>query len=414
MRRFKFERRHPLAIVAGALLALMVSPLASAAAAETAAATAAAAGPAVLIGLDAEFGHRTSTSAPAIRQGILLAIDEINARGGVLGGRRLELVERDNRSVPARAEANIRELATLPELVAVFCGKFSPVVLDTIAAIHELRLPLLDPWAAVDEIVDNGHTPNYVFRLSLRDGWAVPALLEAARRRGLLKVGLLAPNTSWGRSSQRVAERHLKDVPGQHLVGIQWYNWGEKTLLAPYRDIVQSGAQAIILIANETEGALLVREMAALPAAERLPVFSHWGVSGGDFPAMTEGRLDQVDFSVVQTFTFVGNTAPRALAVLAALKLKFGIEGLARLPSQVGLAHAYDLTHILARAIDLAGNTDRAAIRDALERVGRVEGVIQTYDPPFTPDRHEALKAELLFVGRFTRDGVVRSQGGAP
>ena len=56
----------------------------------------------VLIGLDAEFGHLTSTSDDAIRMGILTAIDEINAAGGVLGGRPLELVTRDNRSIPAR------------------------------------------------------------------------------------------------------------------------------------------------------------------------------------------------------------------------------------------------------------------------------------------------------------------------
>ena len=46
-----------------------------------------ATGAPVLIGLDAEFGYKDSTSAEAIRQGILLAIEEINARGGVLGGR---------------------------------------------------------------------------------------------------------------------------------------------------------------------------------------------------------------------------------------------------------------------------------------------------------------------------------------
>lgn len=364
--------------------------------------------PPVIIGLDAEFGHRTSTSAPAIRQGILLAIDEINAAGGVLGGRPLALVERDNRSVPARADANIRELATVPDLVAVFCGKFSPVVVETIDLIHELKLPLMDPWAAVDRIIDNNHSPNYAFRLSLRDGWAIPALLAQIKRRDITRVGVMIPNTSWGRSSLQAIEQYEKDNPEITVSGAQWYNWGEKSLLFKYQSLLHAGAQAVLLVANETEGALLVREMAALPEGERRPIFSHWGVSGGDFYAMTEGRLDQVDFSVVQTFTFVGNERPRAKAVLDGLRRRFAIDTLSALPSQVGVAHAYDLTHILAHAIEKAGTTDRAAIRDALERGGRYDGLIRTYNPAFTPERHEALSPETLFVGRFTREGIVR------
>jgi branched-chain amino acid transport system substrate-binding protein len=94
----------------------------------------------VLIGLDAEFGHKTSSSAQAIERGIGLAIDEINGRGGVLGGRPLKLVSRDNRSVPARAKQNIRELAEMDDLVAIFTGKFSPVALEVLPLIHERRL----------------------------------------------------------------------------------------------------------------------------------------------------------------------------------------------------------------------------------------------------------------------------------
>ena len=78
--------------------------------------------PPVLIGLDAEFGHKTSTSAQAIQRGMEIAIDEINRKGGVLGGRKLELVITDNRSIPAMGVDNLRELARRPDLVAVFGG----------------------------------------------------------------------------------------------------------------------------------------------------------------------------------------------------------------------------------------------------------------------------------------------------
>jgi branched-chain amino acid transport system substrate-binding protein len=132
------------------------------------AALAAAADP-VYVGLDLEFGHQTSTSATAVQRGVEIAIAEVNAAGGVLGGRPLETVVMSNRAVPARGVENLRALAERKDLVAVLCGKFSPVVLEQIPLLSELKVPLLDPWAAADSIVDNGQRPNYVFRLSLRD-----------------------------------------------------------------------------------------------------------------------------------------------------------------------------------------------------------------------------------------------------
>ena len=122
----------------------------------------------IYIGLDAEFDFKGSTSAEAIENGILIAIDEINQNGGLLGGRSLALLERSNHSLPVRSLANIRELASIPDVVALFCGRFSPTVLDSLATIHELKIPMLDPWAAADAITDNNYQPNYVFRLSLR------------------------------------------------------------------------------------------------------------------------------------------------------------------------------------------------------------------------------------------------------
>ena len=75
--------------------------------------------------------------------------------------------------------------------------------------------------------------------------------------------------------------------------------------------------------------------------------------------------------------------------------------------SPVGVAHAYDMTHILAKAIDLAGTTERAAVRDALEKVRAHDGLVRRYAPPFTPTRHEALGADELLMARYRADGVL-------
>ena len=131
----------------------------------------------VRIGVDAEFGLKDSTSAQAIELGLRIAIAEVNASGGVIGGRPLELVIRDNRSMPARAIAHLNAFAAMPDLVAVFGGKFSPVMMDVVPIAHELRVPLMAVWSSADPIVNHGRHPNFVFRLALQDS------LQYARQR---------------------------------------------------------------------------------------------------------------------------------------------------------------------------------------------------------------------------------------
>jgi branched-chain amino acid transport system substrate-binding protein len=360
----------------------------------------------VLIGIDGEFGLENSTSAQAVELGVRVAVTRINAAGGVLGGRPLEIVTKDHRSIPARGIRNIKEFAAMPDLVAVFGGRFSPVVIEELPTLKEAKLPFLAVWSAADAIVDNNTTPNYAFRLSLRDSLAMPFALESAKKRGFNQVGLLLTNTSWGRSNQAAVEKYVDANPLPRVVATTWYNWQERTLIDKYRKLRDAGAQAIILVANDDEAAVLVREMAALPANERVPIISHWGVTGGKFVKEAGPALQQVDFSVIQTFSFF-NARPEPLKQFLETASKFGVRRIEDIESPVGAAHAYDMTYILARAINIAGTTDRAAIRNALEKVPAHDGLVKRYAPPFTAERHEALDASQLLMARYRADGVL-------
>ena len=360
----------------------------------------------VYVGLDAELGFAGSTSAQAIRMGMLIAMEEVNQAGGVLGGRPLQLIERDNKSLPARTLVNLQELAAQPDLVAVFGGRLSSPMLESLPLIHQLKLPLLGVWASTNSIVDNGYAPNYVFRLSLRDSWAMPTMLRHAAKKGPKRVGLLLTNNSWGRGNHEAAEAYVALHPELKIVGTQWYNWADTNFLDKYTALKQAGAQAIVLVAN-FEASHLVRTVAALPKAERLPIVSHWGVTGGTFVEEAGPALQEVDFALVQTYSFIDAKGPKARQVLAAAQRLFGVKDARSLASPVGLAHAYDLTHILARAIDRAGSTERPAVRAALEQVRNYDGLIKHYPQPFTPARHEALSQGDEFMARYAPDGAI-------
>jgi len=241
----------------------------------------------------------------------------------------------------------------------------------------------------------------------------MPYLLQYSAAQGYQQVGILFTNTAWGRSNLAAAEKYALTGRPPKIVRSAWYSWAEKTLIDKYNHLVDSGAEAIILVSNE-EAAILVREMAALPAARRVPLIAHGGLTGGEFFEQTGSALEKVKLSILQTFSFfsadpvmVARFIESATRIQADSVQKASPLRVDDIKSPAGVAHAYDAIHILARAINLAGSTDRSRIRDALEKIPRHRGLVKNYAPPFTASNHEALSKHELMMTRFRADGVL-------
>lgn len=359
----------------------------------------------IVLMLDAEFGNKTSTSAQAIERGIRIAMTEVNAKGGVLG-RPLELRLMDNRGVPAIGVDNFRDAVADASVLGVFGGKFSPTYIEVAPIANEMQTLLLDPWGSADAITDLKVTPSWVFRLSLKDSWAGPAFIAEAQKSGHQQIGVITPNTAWGRSNVAALEK-AASAAGVSIVGTEWYHWGEKTMINFVDRLLGRGAQTIVLIANEAEGAILAREL-AVSRGRVVPILAHWGITGGAFEQMVGDALYAIDLKVIQTYSFYGPPNPVKTRVLEALKKIYGLDSIPAIESPVGVAHAYDLTHAIARAIEQAGTADRKAVRDALEKLTPWQGLVRFYDPAFTPTDHDALRPDNVFFARFVKDkGIV-------
>ena len=361
----------------------------------------------ILIGLNAALSGGTGQSGRAIRRGLQLAIDEVNAAGGVLG-RRLAIIEDDNRGIPARSIDIIDDFAKHDSLVAIVGGIHTPVALASLKAIHRHGIVYLGPWAAGTPIVDNGYRPNYVFRISARDELAGGFLIDAARKRGFRRPGLLLWRTGWGRSNETAMTAAMRRTETRSA-GTQWFNTSQRDISEQIDRLVGAGADVIMLVANATQGLTVFRNMAARPAETRVPIISHWGITGGNLFEQDPEALKRIDLTFLQTYSFFEPPFPeksaRLLAAYCARYRACGSPG--AVVSPVGTAHAYDLVHLLARAIEQAGSTDRAKVRNALERLGRYEGLVRVYDPPFTPDRHDALDVSDFRLSRYDERGAI-------
>lgn len=370
------------------------------------------AGKPICVGLDADLSGSAALGGQAIERGARIAISHINAAGGVLG-RPLALKTMDHRGNPVRGVDNITALAKDPNCVAVLSGVHTPVVLQELSLLHDLQMPMLVPWAAGTPIIDNGFTPNYVFRLSVRDELAGQFFTEKLQAKGYQRIGLLLERTGWGRSNERSFGKASKTY-GLTIVNTQWFHWGTKSLTQEVNALIAAGAEAIVLVANAPEGAVAVSEMASRSVETRVPIYSHWGITGGDFAEKVGlDTLKNVELWVLQTAALSGEVANRELRdrVVSDYKATFSAEADAEhIRAPVGVANAYDLVHILARAIEKAGVPDRVLVRHALASIDKHAGLIKDYAPPFTSDQHEALGLSDYRLGRFNAAGYINNQ----
>ena len=350
-----------------------------------------------------KLGHVAALSGPsaqsgeAITRGLTIAIDEINAAGGVLGGRMIELVQRDDESNPPKGAIAARELIFKEKVTAFFGGIDSPVSLAIVPLANKEKVPFMGVWAAATPITRNNADPNYVFRVSAVDALVDIRLLDHANRKfGAKKAGLMLINNPWGESNEKglvAADAGNDDI---EIVGIEKFENNDVDMVPQLTRLKNAGADAIILVVNAPPGAQMMKSRERMGWS--VPVVSHWGISGGRFPELAGPTAGDAHF--VQTYSFFGKQSPAGERVLASLMKKYPeIKGPEDVFSPVGTANAYDAMYLMARGIDKAGSTDGDAIRKAMYEIGTHDGLIKTYDNPFSPGNHDALgPADYIMV----------------
>ena len=381
------------AIVVGAALALF--GVASAFAADP-----------IKIGQVAALSGASAQSGEAITRGLQLAIDEINAKGGLLGGRMLELVQRDDESSPPKGLIAARELIS-ENVAAIFGGLDTPVSLAMVPVINKEKRIYMGVWAAGTGITRNGANPNYAFRVSAVDALVDVKLLKFAHQKfGSKKAGLMLINNPWGQGEREGPVRPpAKPTPRSRSPASKNSSPTTSTWSPQLTRLKDAGADSIILVANAQPGAQVMKSRERM--GWTVPVVSHWGISGGRFPELAGPTAGEADF--VQTYSFFGKQGPVGQRVLAELEKKYPqIKG----PGRCIFAgrHGERLRrHASARAgIAQAGSTDGDAIRMALEDLKTpYEGLIKTYKQPFTPDNHDALGPDDYIMVHYEGDKIV-------
>ncbi len=355
----------------------------------------------IKIGVAGPYTGGSSSMGVSMRDGVRLAIKEINAKGGVLG-RQIEPIERDDEAQNARGVAIAQELVNNEKVIATVGFINTGVALAAQKTYQDAKIPVMNNVATGTIVTKQFQGDNYIFRNAARDEIQAPMIVEEAiTRRGYKKVAILADSTNYGQLGKADLEKALA-AKGITPVAVEKFNIKDVDMTPQLLKAKEAGAEVVLTYAIGPELAQIANGMSKL--GWKKPLIGSWTLSMANF-IDTAGKNGE-GATMPQTFIQEPNTQKRKAFIDSYLK-EFKPKN-NRIDSPVSAAQGYDSIYLLAAAITQAGSTDGVKIREALENLQtKVEGVVTVYDKPFTHDDHEAITENIPVFGTVKNSRVV-------
>ncbi|QDL38670.1 ABC transporter substrate-binding protein [Rhodoferax sediminis] len=324
----------------------------------------------------------TAQSGKAAVLGIQAAIEDINASGGVLG-RKLTLVVRDDLAQPAKSIQNMTELIDNEKVVAVLGPTNSGNAMAWRRIPNEKKIISMQSNAQASDITKplSPDADNYFFRVSMYDHAQAAGLVAYAKKSRTTKIGLLTETTGYGEGGLRDLQdlAKLNDIKP---LAIEKFAVSDTDMTSQLNKMKALGVDTVLVWAQGTPMGLVLRSM------EKLNYFPTF---------LASAAADNITF-----FDAAGKTlASRAIFMRPIVNPDTPVQKklFERLGAKLAAPSAfifsiqgYDSTLLLAAAMQQAKSTDGPKMREALENLATpVQGVMKTYNKPFSKTQREAL-----------------------
>jgi branched-chain amino acid transport system substrate-binding protein len=347
-------------------------------------ATSAARAQDIKLGFNGDLSASPSAqSGQAAVLGLQAAIDDVNAAGGVLG-KKLVLVVRDDLSQPPKSIQNMSDLIDNEKVVAVFGPTNSGNALAWKQIPNQKKIPVIGTIGSGTDITKpmSPGADNYMFRVSMVDREQVAGLMAYVKKDPKVKnVGYLTETTGYGQGGLKDMEE-LGALQGIKPVANEKFGVSDTDMTSQLNKMKAANVDTVVVWAQGTPIGQIMRSM------EKINYFpttlTSWAADNASFYDAAGKTLSEKPL-FMRTIT-EDRTAKQQ-------KLYDRISPKMNSKSAFGFAaHSYDGVMLLSAAIKQAGTTDGVKVREALEDLKTpYEGVMKTYNRPFTKTEHEAL-----------------------
>ncbi len=323
--------------------------------------TAAHAQDTIKVGEIASLTGKEATFGQSSHKGTLLAIEHLNAAGGVLG-KRFELVTEDNQSKAGESATAARKLLSRDKAVALLGEVASSRSLEIAPVAQAAKIPMVSPASTNPKVTETG---NYIFRVCFIDPFQGTVMAKFALKRGWKKVATLTSVSSAYSVGLGKFFKETYTAGGGTIPAEQKYAEGDKDFHAQLTAIKSAGADAVFVPGYYNEAALISKQARELGLT--VPLFGGDGWESSSLLDIGGAAVDGIFFS---THYSPDDAAPVVQNFVKAYKARWGGET----PDAMA-ALGYDSALVLADALKRAGTTDAAKLRDALAATKDFPGV---------------------------------------
>jgi branched-chain amino acid transport system substrate-binding protein len=334
-----------------------------------------------LTGSEAAFGQSS-------HKGTLLAIDDINAAGGVLG-KPIKLIYEDNQSKSDETATVAHKLVSSDKVVALLGEVASGRSLIAAPICQQNQIPMISPSSTNPKVTAVG---DYIFRVCFTDPFQGKLIADFAKR--TLKASKVAVLTDVASAYSVGLADYFKQpfvANGGTIVAEQKYSGGDKDFKAQLTAIKAENPDAIFVPGYYNEAGLIVQQARQLGI--NVPLF---GGDGWEAPELLQIAGKALEGTYYSTHYSSENDSPVVQDFVKKFKAKFNGE----VPDAMA-ALGYDSAMVLADAIKRAGTTDGPKLRDAIAATKNYSGVtgLTTIDA----DRNAPKAAVIITVkdGKF-------------
>ena len=315
-------------------------------------------GPAAVFGVD-------------MRDGFKMAVDAINAKGGVLG-RKIEFVTRDEKFQPNLAATMAKELV-MKENVDILMGTISSASALVISDLAKKeKIPFFVTYAKSEKIAgEKGH--RYVFHMAENTAMAGKAAAAVLAKKPYLKYWIAGDDMEYGHAICESTWNHLKALnPKVQLIGETWWKVGE-TDFVPYITQILSAKPDYIIMGNSGASVIGFQKAAkATGLIQKIPIYQHTAI---EFAVLSSLGLEGPEgVAGTASYMFYYPQTPENKAFVESYRKVYN-----KYPTMPAF-YGYTVAQFIARAYQKAGKFDKERFIDALEgmvletsAVGRLE-----------------------------------------
>ena len=298
-----------------------------------------------------ELSGGGAAAGTGFRDGVELAVREINASGGILG-KKIQTTTADTQSNPGIAKG-LTQKAIDNDVFAIFGPVFSGSIMVSMAESRRAEIPNFTGGEAAS-ITEQGNP--YVFRTSFTQATAMPKVARYITDVAKLKsIAIIYVNNDFGKGGLDAIKKALANSPTKVLADISTEP-GQIDFSAAVLRAKQSGADGLFAYSNEDESARLLRELKKQGWTK--PVIGETTLTG-------QKVIDLAGDAANGAIAHVGLTVDAPVPAIRAFKAKF--EQAYKYTSDHNGMKGYSGVYVLKAAIEKVGKLDRKAVAAAMK-----------------------------------------------